>query len=192
MGRFFSAMERKIIEKVEEVGRAALKSAAKELQEDIYDNICYKVVEDYYEEYTPSKYKRTHDLYNAWAISSEIGGDDRIHFLPILDSDLMSQHYSRSRFHKEPSDDGKWRDYYSRTDDEDNGLPDNDWILKNFFEGIHPRFYLNKQLGVVIDASYQFPGVLSNMSKHIAVYKRSGRMVSILAKHLKQACKSYM
>lgn len=194
MGRLFSAMERKIIEKVEEVGRIALQSAATELQQDIYDHVCYKVVEDYYEEYTPTKYKRKHDLYNAWAMKFEIDKDNIIHFLPKLDSELMAQHYSRSRYHKEPTgkEKEKWRDYYSRSDDEDNGLPDNEWILKNFFEGIHPRFYLNRQLGVVIDDSYQYPGVLQNMGKHIVAYKRSGRMINILAKHLIQACKSYI
>ena len=187
MGNLFTAMERAIIEKSEKICREALKSAAYELQQDVKNNICYRIVDDYYDEYTPKKYRRTNSLYNAWEMSASIVGD-RLHFYPNLDSDKLPQHYSKSPFHKSGDE---WIDFYNRSDDEDNGRPDNEWILKNFFEGIHPRYYLDKKIGVVVDASVQFPGVLPKMGKYVNSYKRSGNMINILAKHLKQACKTY-
>lgn len=187
MGSLFTAMERKIIEKSEKVCREALKSAAYELQQDVKNNICYKIVDDYYEEYTPIRYRRTNSLYRAWDISTSITGD-RLHFYPDLDSDRLPQHKSNSQFHKSGDE---WIDFYDRSDDDDNGVPDNSWILKNFFEGVHPRFFLDKKLGVVINDSEYHPGVLQKMGKYINEYKKSGNMINILAKHLKQACKTY-
>lgn len=187
MGNLFTAMERKIIEKSEEVCREALKTAAIELQQDIKENICYRIVDAYYEEYTPSRYRRMESLYNAWNITSSIVGD-RLHFYPDLDSDRLPQHYSNSQYHKYGSE---WIDFYNRSDDSDNGIPDNEWILENFFEGVHPRYYKDKSLGIIINDSKQYSGVLEKMGIYINTYKKSGNMINILAKHLKQACKAY-
>lgn len=187
MGRLFSDLERKIIETSDEVCRAALFSAGYEIEQDIMNEICYKIVDDYYDEYTPKKYKRMRSLYSAWDITTSLRGD-RLHFHPTLDSDRLPQHYSGSQYHKSGS---KWIDFYNRSDGEDNGIPDNGWILTNFFEGIHPKYYFSKKLGDVIDASEQFDGVVPKMGKYVVSYKKSGKLVKILAKHLKQQCKTY-
>ena len=189
MGNLFTDIERKIIEKSHEVCQRALASASYELQMDIKNNICYRIVDEYYEEYEPSKYARTESLYRAWGMRASIVGD-RLHFYPDLDSEKLPQHYSGSKLHK-------YGDAWISRDEEDfdpygddNGRPENSWILKNFFEGIHPRFIT--QEGLVFDESYHYDGVLSKMGKYINIYKNSGSMIDILAKHLKQACKSYM
>lgn len=188
MGNFFTDRERKIIEKSHAVCQKALTSAAYELQIDIRNNVCYRIVDDYYEEYNPTKYARTDSLYNAWGMKASIVGD-RLHFYPDLDSERLPQHYSGSKFHRSGD---VW---ISRDDDgfdfesDDNGRPENSWILTNFFEGIHPRFFTRE--GLVFDESYHYDGVLAKMGKYINIYKNNGSMINILAKHLKQACKSY-
>ena len=197
MKGLFTAIERAVIEKSEKICREALKSAAYELQQDIKNNICYRIVDDYYDEYTPKKYKRRmYSLYGAWEMSASIAGD-RLHFRPRLNSDKLPQHYSGSQYHKADGEGGsenpnnKWVSFKNRSDDEDNGLPSNEWIMDNFFHGIHPGYYLDRKLGVVVNNSVQFPGVVPKMGKYVSAYRKSGNMIDILAKYLKQACHTY-
>ena len=188
MGNLFTAIERKIIETSHEVCQNALKSAAYELHVDIKNNICYKIVDEYYDEYDPTRYRRMDSLYDAWAMKTSIVGD-RLHFYPDLDSDRLPQHYSRSKFHNSGD---TWISRYDDGfdfDSDENGQPENSWILKNFFEGIHPRFFVRE--GLVFDESYYYDGVLSKMSKYINIYRKSGNMIEILSEHLRRACKSY-
>ena len=183
MGNFFTDRERKIIEMSHAVCQNALKSAAYELQMDVKNNICYRIVDEYYEEYDPTRYKRIHSLYDAWNMRAAIVGD-RLHFYPDLDSDRMPEHYSRSKFHKSGD---TWISRYDDGfdfDSDDNGRPENSWILDNFFKGIHPRFFARQ--GLIFDESYQYDGVLAKMGKYVNIYKRSGNMINILAKHLKK------
>lgn len=188
MGNLFTDLERKIIMMSKEVCRNALIASAAEIKVDIDSNICYKVSDQYYQDYSPIRYKRIGSLYDAWKITPSMQGD-RISFNLNLDSDRLPQHYSRSQFHKYGSD------WISRYDDEfdfesdENGQPENSWILKNFFEGIHPRFVVRQ--GMVFDESYKLSGVLQNMSKYVNQYRQSGKMQKILIKHLKKQCKNY-
>lgn len=188
MGKFFTARERKIIEMSHEVCQKALRSAAYELQMDVKNNICYRIVDEYYDEYEPKRYKRMRSLYDAWQMRAAISGD-RLHFYPDLDSDRLPKHYSRSKFHK------YGEEWISRYDDgfdfdsDENGTPGNSWILDNFFAGIHPRFFVRE--GLVFDESYTYDGVLKKMGKYVGLYKKSGSMINILAEHLRQACKTY-
>lgn len=188
MGKLFSAIERRIIETTREVCEKALTSSAYEIQQDIKNKICYKIVDDYYEEYTPTRYSRINSLYDAWEFNTELT-NQRLHFYPTLDSDNLPDHYSRSKFHQYGD---KWISRYDDNFDfesDDNGAVQNDWILKNFFDGIHPRFISRE--GLIFDESYQYDGVLKKMGKYVQSYKNSGRMIKILAKHLKQQCAMY-
>ena len=101
----------------------------------------------------------------------------------------MPQHYSGSQYHKYGDRwISQWDDDFDYDSDE-NGRPENSWILENFFEGIHPRYI--KKYGLVWDESYHYDGILKNLPVCINRYKQSGEMVSILAKHLKAQCKKY-
>ena len=190
MGDVFTDLERKIIEMSEEVCRNALVASAVEIKIDIDTNICYKVSEAYYTDYSPTKYKRIESLYDAWKITPFLQGD-RVIFNLNLDSDRLPQHRSTSKYHKNENEAG----WISRYDDnfdfesDDNGVPQNSWILQNFFEGIHPRYITRK--GIVYDESVQYSGVLDNMQKYINKYRQSGKMQRILIKHLKSQCKKY-
>lgn len=186
MGGIFTDLERKIIMTSKEVCRNALIASAAEIKIDIDTNICYRVSNAYYEEYTPSRYHRMKSLYEAWKIRAFLS-DDRIGFNLNLDSDRLPQHKSRSKFHQSGSE---WISRYSsdfNEDSDDNGMPENSWILTNFFEGIHPRYTFKD--GLIMDESYEGTGVLRNMSKYIKEYKASGKMQKILIKHLKNQCK---
>lgn len=188
MGNLFTEIERKIIETSNEVCQAALKSSAKELTTSIRNNVFYKVTDIYYEEYTPTRYKRLESLYGAWKVTNSINGD-KISFHGNLNSNRLPQHYSGSQYHKYGDRwISQWDDDFDYDSDE-NGRPENSWILENFFEGIHPRYI--KKYGLVWDESYHYDGILKNLPVCINRYKQSGEMVSILAKHLKAQCKKY-
>lgn len=188
MGRLFTDLERKIIEMSKEVCRNALVASAAEIKNDINVNICYRVSEAYYSDYDPVSYKRTESLYDAWKITPFLTGD-RVSFNLNLDSDRLPQHYSRSKYHQSGS---TWISRYDDDfdfDSDDNGRPESAWILKNFFEGIHPIFVRHE--GAYFNESIQRSGVLDNMAKYIDIYRRSGKMQKILIKHLKRECKKY-
>lgn len=189
MGGLFTDLERKIIMMSREVCRNALIASAAEIKIDIDNNICYRVSDAYYTDYTPSRYQRTGSLYNAWKITPFLTGD-KISFNLNLDSDRLPQHYSRSKYHQSGdtwiSRDSEDFDY----DSGDNGRPEKSWILANFFEGIHPRYSLLKD-GFVVDNSVHTSTVLQNMQKYITKYRQSGKMQKILIKHLKTQCKKY-
>lgn len=188
MAGLFTDLERKIIAMSEEVCHNALVASAAEIKIDIDNNICYKVSEAYYMDYTPRRYKRIESLYDAWKITPYLSGD-RISFNLNLDSSRLPQHYSGSKYHQSGSE---WISRYDDAfdfDSDDNGRPENSWILTNFFEGIHPIYKFKD--GNVIDNSIQGSTVLDNMQKYITAYRKSGKMQRILIKHLKSQCKKY-
>lgn len=185
MGSLFTELERHIIETSEEVCRKALESSSKELQASIKENVFKKVTASYYQEYKPSRYKRTESLYGIWGIYPEIDGMD-IGFDFDADDKRMKQHKSKSKYHKRGK---KW---ISRTKKEftwksNNGRPSNEWILENFFEGIHPRYILRE--GVVSDESYQYDDVDTRLDLYIGEYQKSEEMENILVDHLKKQCR---
>lgn len=189
MAGLFTDLERKIITMSEEVCRNALVASAAEIKMDIDNNICYKVSDAYYTEYQPKIYThRMGSLYDAWKITPLLKGD-KVMFNLNLDSDRLPQHTSNSWWHQSGN---KW---ISRDDPEfdfgkqNNGMPENSWILKNFFKGIHPGYTLLD--GEVIDHSKETSSVLENMHKYVGEYKKSGKMQRILIKHLKSQCKKY-
>lgn len=190
MAGLLTDLERKIIMTSQEVCRNALVAAASEIKIDIDSEICYQVSDAYYQDYEPSKYSRIGSLYDAWKITPFFKGQNIV-FNLNLDSDRLPQHYSRSKYHQSGST------WVSRSDDafdfdsDDNGVPENSWILQNFFQGIHPRFIYDRKIGAVMDESIQGTTVLQNMKVYIDIYRHSGNMQRILLKHLKSQCRKY-
>lgn len=190
MAGLLTDLERKIIMMSQEVCRNALVAASSEIKIDIDSEICYRVSDAYYQDYNPSRYKRIESLYNAWKITPLLKGQNIV-FNLNLDSDRLPQHYSRSKYHQSGS---TWISRYDDSfdfDSDDNGTPENSWILQNFFEGVHPRFIYDRKLGAIIDESMQGSTVLQNMQKYINSYRQSGNMQRILLKHLKSQCRKY-
>jgi hypothetical protein len=131
-----------IVNDCQAVAVEAVKNAAKKVQHDIIKE-AESYLQKYYNNYAPKQYKRTYRLKRAilpyWAdrtnkngISIEVG-------VQYNSSALKGAYKSNSRFHQSGD---RW---ISRFDDEgfnfdggDNGVPEPDWIMSNFLEGIHP------------------------------------------------------
>ena len=101
------------------------------------------------------------------------------------DFNRLPQYLSKSQYHKSGSE---WIDFYDRSDDEDNGIPEKGWIFINFMECIHPRFYFDKKLGVMINDSYQYEPSYIRIRNYKNKYIESGEMKDILLRNLKKQC----
>ena len=127
-----------IIQDCQAIALEAVKDAAKKAQKDILKQ-SYRYMAKYYANYRPKVYKRTKNLHraitpvfedrsSAAGISIEVGVE--------YNSGLLKGYYCNSRFHQSGD---VWKvvtDYSHVTGD--NGIPEPDWILDNFLEGVHP------------------------------------------------------
>lgn len=194
MGSIFSAIERRIIETSAEVCRNALINSAKEIQEEIRNEICYQVSQDYYDGYEPKKYKRIPSLFDVWDIKTTMRNNDALNFHLNLNSDNLPRHESNSKYHQSGdtwisrnSSKFNYGDGFG-DDCDDNGIPDNGWILKNFFEGIHPIFVWKKDTDDIENRSVRSGKLLDSLQKYIFAYRDSGSMSRILIRNLKIEC----
>lgn len=189
MGRILEPIEAKILLKCAEARKAAVQQAAKEVQKDVKKKVFDQAVSDYYADYSPTKYKRTESLYRAFRVtesndgkSFEIDGKWDFNWLP--------QHESGSKFHKSGEED--WLSRYNKDfdwDSDDNGMPQKGWIFQNFMEGVHPRFYTDRTLGIVIDDSTQFTPSWRRIKQYKDKYFKGDDMKIILLKNLKKQYK---
>ena len=185
MGRILEPLEAKALLKCEKAIKAAVQGAAKEIKKDITEKIFNQAVADYYEDYTPNRYRRSKSLYNAFRAYARTNGK-RIDVSGDWDFNRLPQHTSNSPYHKSGTD---WIDFYSRSDDDDNGMPEKGWIFENFMEGIHPRFFFDKKLGVMIDDSDRFTPSWKRIKKYKDEYFASDAMRDILLRNLKKQYK---
>ena len=127
-----------IIKDCQAIAAEAVKNAAKAAQQDIVKEANRTMVK-YYENYKPKRYKRTYNLHKAITpifedhstaqkISFEIG-------VEYDSSKLKGYHKSNSWYHQNGD---VWNPVTERTLSQDNGIPEPEWILGNFLEGIHP------------------------------------------------------
>ena len=104
-------------------------------------------MEKYYA-WKPKRYKRTGALAKVWEVKQL--KDEKVAsasgFVIILRYDsrkLQGLYKSKSRFHQSGD---KWRsrlDSDFKFDSGDNGIPEPDWILKNYMAGVHPSGFAN-------------------------------------------------
>ena len=130
-----------IIKDCQAVAVEAVKNAAKKAQNDILKE-ADNYLQRYYTNYPkPKRYKRTYQLKNAIkpifedrsgpnGISVEVGVE--------YDSGALKGYYSNSWYHQSGThwisrDSGDF-DF----DSQNNGIPEPEWIMNNFLEGIHP------------------------------------------------------
>lgn len=118
----------------------AVKIAAKKAQSDIIKE-ANTYLEQYYANYTPKKYKRTHYLKNAILPISKIDSNNRMIKITIgvrySPSKLAGHYTSNSKYHQSGA---KWVSHLDKEfkfDSSNNGIPEPDWILNNFLHGQH-------------------------------------------------------
>ena len=121
------------------IATQAVKGAAKKVKDDIIKE-ANSYLQKYYNNYKPRVYKRRYNLQKAITpvfedkstkngISIEVG-------VEYNSSNLKGCYKSNSRFHQSGD---TWRsvtDYYKFSSD--NGIPEPEWIMENFLEGVHP------------------------------------------------------
>ena len=138
-GRTIDDVFSDVLKDCQKIAIEAVKNAAKKTQADIIKE-ANDYLKQYYANYKPKQYKRTYRLKRAilpfWAdrtskngISIEVG-------VQYKSSALVGAYKSNSRFHQSGN---TWRSVtdYSRLTT-DNGIPEPDWVLNNFLEGVHP------------------------------------------------------
>lgn len=131
-----------IIKDCQAVAVEAVKNAAKKAQKDIL-----KEAEDYLQRYynnypRPKRYKRTNHLkYAITPVFEDTSTTDRLSIEVGVEYDsnkLKNHYYSNSWYHQTgthwiPRKSGDF-DF----DSQNNGIPEPEWIMNNFLEGIHP------------------------------------------------------
>ena len=130
-----------IIDDCQAIAVEAVKNAAKKTQDDIITE-ANSYLQKYYNNYNPKQYKRTYRLKRAilpyWVdrngkngISIEVG-------VQYKSSALKGAYKSNSWYHQNGD---SWVDRMRgdfNFNSPNNGIPEPDWILNNFLEGVHP------------------------------------------------------
>lgn len=188
MGRILEPAEAQALLKCAKAREAAVIRAAKEIQKDFKQKVFDQAVSDYYEDYTPTRYRRTNSLYNAFEVYAPTDGR-HIRIKYDWNADRLPNYSSRSKLHQSG---GEWFGRYDSRfngESDDNGVPEKGWIFINFMEGIHPRYFVDKSLGVVLDDSAYFQPSYLRIKHYKDRYINSGQAEDILIKHLKQQYK---
>jgi hypothetical protein len=141
MAKDINAIFEDIINNAQSVAVAAVKNASKQVQKEICEQ-AEKYLNEYYRSYPPSMYQRTNklrrailpyyaDRSNSKNICIEVG-------VQYNSGALAGAYKSNSWYHQNGS---SWIDR-DRGDfnfnSPNNGIPEPDWILNNFLEGVHP------------------------------------------------------
>ena len=128
-----------IIKDCQVIATEAVKNAAKKTQNDIIKE-ADSYLQKYYSNYEPELYKRTNRLKRAirryWADRSGKNGISIEVGVEYDSSALKGAYRSNSRWHQSGD---TWRSVTDKSKfSSDNGIPEPDWILNNFLEGVHP------------------------------------------------------
>ena len=201
MGRILEDAERAFLKRCAEARKAAVEAAAKEIQKDFKKKVFDQAVTDYYADFKPRKYRRhkyPNGLYKVFNVSARTNGK-RMEFFADWDCNRLPRYKSNSRYHQSGSE---WisRDdprFNWEEDDEgnpigNNGIPEKGWIFTNFMEGIHPKFYLDNEMDIVVDASEEFEPSYLRIKQYAEDYIGGGNARDILIKHLKKQCKRHL
>jgi hypothetical protein len=141
MAKDFNQIFDDILNDTKSVAVAAIKNASKQVQKDVCEQ-AEKNLKAYYQSYSPKRYERTNrlrrailpyyaDRSNANNICIEIGVQYK--------SSALTGAYKSNSFYHQGGD-----NWVSRTsggfnfNSSNNGIPQPEWILNNFWEGIHP------------------------------------------------------
>lgn len=136
-----------IINNAVDIANDVVRNVGGKVKTDIYDK-ANKTLEAYYADYTPHIYKRTYSLKRAikpYTQEMQSGGMLTLEIGVEYDSSRLDGIYeSNSYYHQ---DGGSWVSRYNNNFDHSgtsNGIPEADWILNNFLEGLHPITTVSK------------------------------------------------
>ncbi|MCD8377892.1 MAG: hypothetical protein LUB59_03795 [Candidatus Gastranaerophilales bacterium] len=134
-----------ILNDAETIAKDKVRSVGKEISSKMY-TAAQRYVDEYYGNYTPRKYKRLHELKTlANPVYEESSSGNMFTVTAGVEYDpgaIAGAHKSNSWYHQSGSN---WVDRYSRSDDQNNGIPEADWIFENFWAGTHPVFKNGEQ-----------------------------------------------
>lgn len=190
MGSFANKMMSEFIGRVDEVIRKkALKEAVEIVKKDMKEKVIDRAVMDYYMDYIPTRYKRSYSLFNAFQMHARQNGRT-IHAWIEYDSDKIGEHYSHSPRHRYENPKG-WVSRYDEKfdpDGENNGVPQNEWIFDQFWAGIHPIWYIDREMSrevgepALVDYSRHFESTESRMLRYASEYQE--RMDEIISERI--------
>lgn len=128
-----------IIKDCQAIAAEAVKNAAHKVQDDVIKE-AESYLQKYYNNYKPKRYKRTYQLQKAITPVLEDhsnGSNLSIEVGIEYDSDkLKGAYHSNSRWHQSGD---TWRSVTDRSKfSYDNGIPEPEWIINNFLDGVHP------------------------------------------------------
>lgn len=187
MGSLADNVMLQVLGQVDEIRKKALKESVKIVKKDMKERVSDRAVMDYYMDYIPTRYKRSYSLFNVFKSYARQDGRT-LHAWIEYDSDKMGQHYSNSPRHKYGD---KWISRWDENFDPEgggNGIPANDWIFDRFWEGTHPRYYIDREMSnllgepVVVDYSYHFESTESRMIRYASEYE--DRMEEIILERM--------
>lgn len=131
---------------LDSIVKQTAKDTARKLKEDMKKQAKI-AVKHYYDSYIPDLYIRTHALYHSYKIKNETKDNKvsvYIEFDPLL---IQGEHQSHSQYHQSGDvwQSIKWPKEVPTGNNY--GVPEADWILNNFWEGIHPIVTGSKYTG---------------------------------------------
>lgn len=187
MGSLADNVMVQVLGQVDEIRKKALKESVKIVKKDMKEKVSDRAVMDYYMDYTPTRYQRSYSLFNVFKSYARQDGNT-LHAWIEYDSDKMGQHYSYSPRHQSG---GAWISRWDENfdpEDDNNGIPESDWIFDKFWEGTHPRYYIDRELShllgepIVVDNSYHFESTESRMIRYANQYE--DRMEEIILERM--------
>lgn len=187
MGSLADNVMLQVLGQVDEIRKKALKESVKIVKKDMKEKVSDRAVMDYYMDYTPTRYQRSYSLFNVFKSYARQDGNT-LHAWIEYDSDKMGQHYSYSPRHQSG---GAWISRWDENfdpEDDNNGIPESDWIFDKFWEGTHPRYYIDRELShllgepIVVDNSYHFESTESRMIRYANQYE--DRMEEIILERM--------
>lgn len=186
MSRILSAADAEILSELEGAIEKAIKSSEKEIIKGLQSKVIDQAVNQYYNDYKPSIYRRSNRIGDAFKMTHTLV-DGNLSVNINANSDRLPQYESKSPRHKSGEE---WTSRSNSNFDpegDDNGIPGKEWIFKNFMNGIHPRYFFSKNLGLVNDSAYFMPTHVRVSQNIERFYKHDLKF--ILTKHLKQQLK---
>lgn len=186
MSRILSAADAEILSELEGAIEKAIKSSEKEIIKGLQLKVIDQAVNQYYNDYKPSIYRRSNRIGDAFKMTHIlVNGNLSVNI--NANSDRLPQYESKSPRHKSG---GEWISRFDSNFDpegDDNGMPEKEWIFENFMNGVHPRYFFVKNLGFVNDSAYFMPTHVRVSQNIERFYKHDLKF--ILTKHLKQQLK---
>lgn len=136
-----------VINNAVSVSNDVVRNVGQKVQIDMY-NKANKTLEEYYADYSPKRYKRTYSLKRSIKpYTKTISSGEFLELEVGIEYDpsrLEGIYESNSYYHQ---DGDSWISRYNDNFDNSgisNGIPESDWILNNFLEGLHPITTVNK------------------------------------------------